>query len=94
LGVGVAVRSRSGGALERFNSWLKLRTRVVRIFPDREACRRLVTALSVELSEEWLSDRWSLGMGPHDGRVGLANGTGTGSLAMACPGGTISRFEA
>jgi transposase-like protein len=27
---------------------------VVRIFPNREACLRLVTALAVEQSEEWI----------------------------------------
>ena len=32
-------------------------SRVVRIFPNREACLRLVTALAVETSEEWLTGR-------------------------------------
>jgi hypothetical protein len=31
--------------------------RVVRIFPNRGACLRLVTALAIEQSEEWLSGR-------------------------------------
>jgi len=35
---------------------------VVLFFSNRKACLRLVTALSVEESEEWLSDRWSLDM--------------------------------
>src|SRR5690606_4573314 len=48
--------------LERFNQELKRRTRVVRIFPNREACLRLVTALCVEQSEEWLSGRKYLDM--------------------------------
>ena len=29
----------------------------MRIFPNREACLRLVTALAVETSEEWLTGR-------------------------------------
>ncbi len=50
-------RIRSTTGLERFNQELKRRTRVVRIFPNREACLRLVTAMCVEQSEEWLSGR-------------------------------------
>lgn len=50
-------RIRSTNGLERFNQVLKRRTRVVRIFPNLEACLRLVTALCVEQSEEWLSGR-------------------------------------
>jgi transposase-like protein len=34
---------------------IKMRTRVARIFPNREACLRLVTALAVEQSEEWVT---------------------------------------
>jgi putative transposase len=55
-------RIRSTNGLERFNQELKRRTRVVRIFPNREACLRLVTALCVEQSEEWLSGRVYLDM--------------------------------
>jgi putative transposase len=35
---------------------------VVRIFPNREACLRLVSALAVEQSEEWLTGRRYLDM--------------------------------
>jgi transposase-like protein len=49
------VRLRSTNGLERFNQELKRRTRVARIFPNRESCLRLVTALRIEQSEEWLS---------------------------------------
>ena len=55
-------RTRSTNGLERFNQELKRRTRVVRIFPNREACLRLVTAMCVEQSEEWLSGRRYLDM--------------------------------
>jgi putative transposase len=55
-------RIRTTNGLERFNQELKRRTRVVRIFPNREACLRLVTALAVEQSEEWLTGRRYLDM--------------------------------
>jgi putative transposase len=48
-------RIRTTNGLERFNQELKRRTRVVRIFPNRQSCLRLVTALAVEQSEEWLT---------------------------------------
>jgi putative transposase len=56
-------RIRTTNSLERFNQELKRRTRVVRIFPNREACLRLVSALAVEQSEEWLTGRRYLDMG-------------------------------
>ena len=43
-------RIRTTNGLERLNQEIKRRTRVVRIFPNREACLRLVTALCVEQS--------------------------------------------
>lgn len=48
-------RIRTTNGLERFNQEIKRRTNVVRIFPNREACLRLVTALAIEQSEEWLT---------------------------------------
>jgi putative transposase len=56
-------RIRTTNGLERFNQEIKRRTRVVRIFPNREACLRLVTALCVEQSEEWVTGRRYLDMG-------------------------------
>jgi transposase-like protein len=50
-------RIRTTNGLERFNQEIKRRTRVVRIFPNREACVRLVSALALEQSEEWLTGR-------------------------------------
>ena len=35
---------------------------MVRIFPNRESCLRLVTALVVEVSEEWVTGRRYLDM--------------------------------
>lgn len=56
------VRIRTTNGLERLNQELKRRTRVIRIFPNRDACLRLVTALCVEQSEEWESGRQYLDM--------------------------------
>ncbi|MCA1848952.1 MAG: IS256 family transposase [Actinobacteria bacterium] len=55
-------RIRTTNGLERFNQEIKRRTRVVRIFPNTEACLRLVTALAVEQSEEWVTGRRYLEM--------------------------------
>jgi putative transposase len=55
-------RIRTTNGLERFNQEIKRRTQVVRIFPNREACLRLVTALAVEQSEEWVTGRRYLDM--------------------------------
>jgi putative transposase len=56
-------RIRTTNGLERLNEEIKRRTRVVRIFPNPLACLRLVTALCVEQSEEWVSGRRYLDMG-------------------------------
>jgi putative transposase len=55
-------RIRTTNGLERLNQEIKRRTRVVRIFPNRESCLRLVTALAVEQSEEWVTGRRYLNM--------------------------------
>jgi putative transposase len=55
-------RIRTTNGLERLNQEIKRRTRVVRIFPNRQACLRLVTALAVEQSEEWVTGRRYLDM--------------------------------
>jgi transposase-like protein len=56
-------RIRTTNGLERLNQEIKRRTRVVRIFPNKESCLRLVTALAVEQSEEWITGRRYLNMG-------------------------------
>ena len=48
-------RLRTTNGLERLNEEIKRRTRVIRIFPNRESCLRLVTALAAEQSDEWVS---------------------------------------
>jgi putative transposase len=55
-------RLRTTNGLERLNQEIKRRTRVVRIFPNRQSCLRLVTALAVEQSEEWITGRRYLDM--------------------------------
>jgi putative transposase len=55
-------RIRTTNGLERLNQEIKRRTRVVRIFPNRQSCLRLVTALAVEHSEEWITGRRYLDM--------------------------------
>jgi len=56
------LRIRTTNSLERLNQEIKRRTRVVRIFPNRESCLRLVTASCMETSEEWLSGKRYLDM--------------------------------
>ena len=45
---------KSTNVLERLNGEIRLRTYVVRIFPNSDACRCLVRALVVETHENWL----------------------------------------
>lgn len=56
------LKIRTTNGLERLHQEIKRRTRVVRIFPNRESCLRLVTALCVEVSDEWVSGRRYLDM--------------------------------
>lgn len=46
-------RLRTTNSMERLNEEIRRRTRVVRIFPNRESCLRLVTSICMEKSEEW-----------------------------------------
>jgi len=55
-------RIRTTNGLERLNQEIKRRSRVVRIFPNRESCLRLVSALAMEQSEEWITGRRYLDM--------------------------------
>lgn len=57
-------RIRTTNGLERVNQELKRRTRVVRIFPNPESCRRLAAALLKEYHEDWISGRRYLRMEP------------------------------
>ncbi len=51
-------RMKSTNMLERFNQELKRRTRVVRIFPNEQACVRLVSALAIEQNDEWMEQKY------------------------------------
>lgn len=53
---------KSTNLLERMNQEIKRRTRVVRIFPNRESCTRLIRALVVEAHESWLEESRYLNM--------------------------------
>jgi transposase-like protein len=44
---------RMTNGLERISQEIKRRTRVVRIFLNEAACLRLVSAILMEISEEW-----------------------------------------
>lgn len=46
-------KMRTSNLAERVNRELKRRTKVVGIFPSAESCERLVTAVLIEISEEW-----------------------------------------
>ncbi|MCB1082784.1 MAG: IS256 family transposase [Simkania sp.] len=46
-------RLRTSNGLERLNREVKRRTRVASIFPNEESCLRLVSAVLMEISEEW-----------------------------------------
>jgi putative transposase len=47
------IRLRTTNMLERLNRELKRRTRVATLFPNQAALLRLVSAILIELSEEW-----------------------------------------
>jgi putative transposase len=48
---------RTTNGLERFNRELKRRTRVVGIVPNVASCLRLVSAVAMEISDEWEAGR-------------------------------------
>ena len=50
-------RLRTSNSLERVNRELDRRTTVVSIFPNEASCLRLVSAVLIELDEEWQDDR-------------------------------------
>jgi putative transposase len=46
-------RLRTSNVVERINKEIKRRTRVATLFPNTASCERLVTAVLVELHENW-----------------------------------------
>jgi transposase-like protein len=55
-------RLRTTNALERVNKEIKRRTRVATLFPNEQSCERLVTAVVMEISEEWVIGKTYLNM--------------------------------
>ena len=55
-------RLRTSNPLERVNKEIKRRTRVATIFPSEESCLRLVSAILMEISEEWETGKAYLAM--------------------------------
>ena len=48
---------RTSNLIERMNQELKRRSRVVRIFPNEDSCLRLLSAVALEIHDDWLSGR-------------------------------------
>jgi transposase-like protein len=46
-------RLRTTNLVERLNEEIRRRTRVARLFPNEAACLRLVSAILMEISEDW-----------------------------------------
>jgi len=57
-------RIRTSNCLERVSQEIKRRTRVVRVFPNESSCLRLVSAILMEIGEEWEFGRLYLQMDP------------------------------
>ena len=55
-------RLRTSNYLERLSQEIKRRTRVVRVFPNEQSCLRLISAILMEVSEEWEYGRLYLRM--------------------------------
>jgi transposase-like protein len=71
LPAGHRKRMRSTNMLERWFEEVRRRTRVVRIFPNRASCVRLIAAHAMEANEQWLGRRY-LRMEPERMEQGLA----------------------
>ena len=57
-------RRRTIDVLERRNEGLKRRTRVAGLFPNEASALRLVSAVAMEISDEWETNRKYLTMEP------------------------------
>ncbi|MCK4621805.1 MAG: transposase [Desulfuromonadales bacterium] len=55
-------RIRTSNVLERVNKEIRRRTRVATLFPNEDSCLRLVSAVLMEISEEWETGRTYLKM--------------------------------
>ena len=59
-------RMRTSNAIELVNREIKRRTRVATLFPNEASCLRLVTAVAMEISQDWQTGRRYLNMNEHD----------------------------
>lgn len=59
-------RLRTSNAIEVVNREIKRRTRVATLFPNEASCLRLVTAVAMEISQDWLTGRLYLNMDEED----------------------------
>ena len=53
---------RTSNALERLHEEIKRRTRVARLFPNEASLLRLVSAIEMEISEDWVAGKRYLNM--------------------------------
>lgn len=59
-------RLRTSNAIEVVNREIKRRTRVATLFPNETSCLRLVTAVAMEISQDWQTGRRYLNMSEDD----------------------------
>ena len=57
---------RTANSLERLNREVRRRSRVAVLFPNVRSCERLVTAVLVEIGEEWETSRTYLRLDPEE----------------------------
>jgi len=51
-------RMRTTNMVERLNAEFRRRTRVIRVFPNDAACVRIVSALAIEINDEWMERKY------------------------------------
>jgi putative transposase len=59
---------RTSNCLERLNREIRRRTKVVSIFPNEAACLRLISAILMEMDEEWQTGRVFLTLSAETGQ--------------------------
>ena len=55
-------RLRTSNAVEIVNKEIKRRTRVATLFPNEASCLRLVTAVTMEIAQDWQTGKKYLNM--------------------------------
>ncbi|SSC09355.1 transposase [bacterium endosymbiont of Bathymodiolus sp. 5 South] len=60
-------RLRTSNMIERLNQSVKQRTKVAKIFANEDSCLRLVTAVVMEVSEQWQSSKAYLSLDNNNG---------------------------